>query len=91
MKIVSDPRCPAHPSYQAAFVFLSGNYFVAVWRCSVCGRPLGAASASTTESMEAAYTFPLHRWARGRPKVRDMAARVVDYRVVRVADRGGRR
>jgi hypothetical protein len=43
MRVVRDPRCPAHPDYFLYIECQLGDGPV-LWACAVCGRPLGVAS-----------------------------------------------
>jgi hypothetical protein len=46
MRFVADPRCPRHYEYLALPVFRHTRLAnIPVWECSVCRRPLGAATA----------------------------------------------
>jgi hypothetical protein len=47
MRFTADPRCPEHYAYEAHLQVTTSILLPATWRCSVCGRPLGAASAGS--------------------------------------------
>jgi hypothetical protein len=47
MKVVLEPRCPAHPTYDVVMQVTLASEVTqgpTTWRCSVCRRPLGVAS-----------------------------------------------
>jgi hypothetical protein len=73
VKFTSDPRCPVHRNYE---VYLQWPQFMrgpAVWVCSICRRPLGAAT------VHGANGFQL-RWPPGRmPSIEDRVIRMWDW------------